>query len=670
MEGIMALNIGYGALVAAFIFALLSIVAFVIGGSIKNKPVLVCARICVFIALGLVTAATLNMVYALLNHNFKIEYVAEYTTRDLSPVYLICALWAGNLGTLLFWAWVVAIVGGLVIITSRERDRELAPYATAFVMITEAFLLALLLFVKNPFTEMAFTPTEGLGLSSLFEHLGMVTHPPILIAGYAAFIVPFAMAVAALITGKLGNEWLITARRWALISWLLIGAGIISGCWWSYVSLGDGSYWHWDSVENATLMPWLTATAFLHSISIQRKRSVLKVWSMALVILTFELVIFSTFLSRSDIIASIDTFKQTVFGPSFLVFLGATMLGSSMLVFLRRRQLEGKLQIESLVSKESTFLLTNLLLVASTLAILAGTVYMLLNRDARAFKASLAAPFFNQVNVPIFLAVILLAGLCTSIGWGKIAIGTLKRSLLLPLVAALLLGVVLLIFGVRGWYSVVGLALCCFVPFTAVAEWVKSTRARHRTRGDNYLKAFLGLIWDNKPRHGGYIIHIALIMIAVGVIGSSAFDVTREAALMQGESMTINGYTVVYDKFEYSPAQSRMIFTATVSIYRNGKLIGELKPVKYFDQSFNRDVNTAAIRATPFEDLYVTATAWNEAGLTAFKVRVFPLLVWIWIGGWLMMLGGLIAFWPDKRRNLLVQEDSNVKIEGGKQTGG
>lgn len=652
------LNIGYNLLIAAFVFAVVSIAAFIIGGTAKNKFVLISARVCLFAALGLVTAATLNMIYALLNHNFKIEYVANYTMRHLSPVYLVAALWAGNLGTLLFWAWVVAVVGAVVVITGRARDREIAPYATAVVMITEAFLLGLMVFVKNPFSEMTFAPSEGLGMSSLFEHIGMILHPPIQIAGYAAFFVPFGLALAALLTGKLGNEWLITARRWALMAWLLTGAGIVTGCWWSYVGLGDGSYWHWDSVENATLMPWLTATALLHSFSIQRKRNVFKVWSMLLVILTFELIIFSTFLSRSDIIASIDTFSQTRFGPAFLVFMGATTLIPLVLVFLRRRQLEGKGQIEFVVSKESTFLLTNLLLLASTLAILAGTIYVLLNRDARALKTILSAPFFNQVNIPIFLAVILVAGLCTAIGWGKLSLANLKRNLLWPLVSALALGLLIFLFSSWNWYAAVGLALCSLVPFTAIAEWVKSTRARHRTRGENYVKAFLGLIWDNKPRHGGYIVHIGLILMTMGIIGSSAFDVTEEAALRQGESMTVSGYTVVYEKMDYTPASGRMTFTATVSIYKNERFIGELKPVKYFDQSFNRDVNTAAIRANPIEDIYVTATAWNETGLTAFKVRIFPLLQWIWIGGWLMLLGGVIAFWPDKRNLVVIGEDS------------
>jgi cytochrome c-type biogenesis protein CcmF len=345
------------------------------------------------------------------------------------------------------------------------------------------------------------------------------------------------------------------------------------------------------------------------------------------------------------------------------------MLVSSTLVFLRRRQLEGKLQIKSLVSKESTFLLTNLLLVGSTLAILVGTVYMLLNSDARALKAAIATPFFNQVNVPIFLAVILLAGLCVAIGWGQVVIRNLKRSLLWPLVTALILGLGLFALGLS-WYSVVGLALCCFVPFTAVAEWIKSTRARHRTRGENYLKAFLGLIWDNKPRHGGYIIHIAIIFIAMGIIGSSALDVQKEVALMPGQSMTINGYTLVYDKLNYDSASGEMIFTADISIYKNGRLIGELKPVKYFDQSFNRDVNIAAVRSNPMEDLYVAAVAWNQAGLTAFNVKVYPLLQWIWIGGWLLMMGGVIAFWPDKRNLVIVGEDVALTTgESNKQEG-
>ena len=645
------MNIGLKFIAAAFIFSGVSVAAFFLGGVTKRRPVLVLARVCVFVALGLVTAATAYMVHLLLIHDFSFVYVAEYTSGDLPPLYLFSALWAGNQGSLLIWTWLVAVIGALLVITSRARDRELMPYATAVVMITEVFLLALMLYVNNPFEKMITTPLEGIGLTPFFKEIGIFLHVPVILAGYAGFTVPFAMAVAALLTGRLGNEWLITARRWALLSWLMLTAGMITGAWWSYTGMGGGSYWHWQPVENATLIPWLTATAWLHSIAMQRKRGVFKVWSMVLIIMTFGFVIFSFFLNRSDVItSSVNTFSKSAFGQAILGFLVAAMLVSSILVILRRRGLEGKLQIESVISKEGTFLLTNLLLIASALAILVGTVFTLLNRDAGGLHVSLAVPFLNQVNIPIFLAIILLAGICVTTGWRQVAIRSLWRILRWPLGASLLLGLTLLLFGLRGWYPIVGLAVCCFVPFTVAAEWVKSTGARHRNLGENYPKAFFGLVWSDKPRHGGYIVHIAIILISIGIIGSSAYSVSKEAALMPGESMAIGNYSLVFEKLNLNTAIGEMIFSADISVYKNSKLIGELTPVKYFDQAYNGEVNTASVRSSLVEDLYVTVVGWDKAGLTEFKVSIYPLTMWIWIGGWLMMLGGLIAFWPERQR--------------------
>jgi cytochrome c-type biogenesis protein CcmF len=653
---------GHHLLLAAFVFSLISIAGLFLGGITRNKWVLTCAGAGVFIALGLVTAATAYMIRLLLIHDFSFEFVAEYTSRGMPRLYLISALWAGNLGTLMLWTWLMAAVGALVVITSRARDREIAPYATAVVMITVAFLLALTVYVKNPFAQMSIVPDEGLGMNPLLKNIVMLLHPPVIMAGYAGFTVPFALAVAALLTGKLDNDWLVSARRWTLISWLLLGAGIIMGAWFSYTGLGAGSYWHWEPVENVSLIPWLSATAILHSMTIQRKRGACKVWSMMLIILTFGVVIFSTFLSRSDVIASGNTFSNSTFGPQFLVFLSAAMLLPLILVFLRRRRLEGKLQIESLASKESTFLITNLLLIVSAITILAGTIFVLLNTRARALPATQAVRFFNQVNVPIFVAVVLLAGICTTIRWGQTSKRSLGRKLLWPFIASVVLGVVLFLFGIRSLPAIVSFAACCFVPFAVANEWVKSTRARHRSRGENYFKAFPGLIWSDKPRHGGHIVHIALIMIAVGIIGSSAFGVSKEASLLPGQSTTIGGYTLVYNKLNYDPLPGRLTFTADVSVYKNGKFVAVLKPVSYFDASFNGEVETAAIRSTPADDLYITIAGWDATGLTAFKTSIYPLTMWIWIGGWVMLLGGLIAFWPERKRSesAAAEEDKPV----------
>ncbi len=658
---------GNALLTAAFICSLLAIAAFFIGGIIRRQAVLIMGKAAVFSTAGLVTAATLFMVMLLLNHNFAFEYAAEYTSSDLSGIYLVTALWAGNQGAMLFWTWLVALIGALLILSARQRDRIILPYALGVIMINEAFLLSIILFGKNPFAMMVAAPVEGLGLTPFFEHAGMLLHPPILMAGYAGMTVPFALAIGALITGKLDNDWIFSARRWAILSWLLLGAGIILGAWWNYASLGEGRFWHWDPIENASLLPWLTATAFLHSIAMQRKRGVLKAWSLSLIIITFGFVVFSTYLNRSDLIATVTTSTLLMvtqapdMGPSILVFLIATLVLSFGLVVIRHNRLESKRQIESVISKEGTFLLTNLLFLAAAGGILIGTIYTLLKGSTTILEQSLVAPFFNRVSIPILLAIILLTGICITTRWRRTNLNELGRSLLMPFIISIVLGIVLYLFGIRQWYAIIGLSLCVFAPFTAATEWIRSTRARSQGRRENYLKAFIGLIWADKPRYGGYIVHIAIILITIGFIGNSAFGTTKQAALKPGESMSVGAYSLSYEKLNYKPVSGKMVFTAQVAVNKNQGAGKEIAPVKYFDQSFNGEVNTAAVLTGPLEDLYVTVVGWDTEGRTEFRASVLPLVMWIWIGAWLMMIGGLIAFWPDRRHseNGLAEEDEN-----------
>ena len=376
----------------------------------------------------------------------------------------------------------------------------------------------------------------------------------------------------------------------------------------------------------------------------------LKVWNMVLIILTFSLAIFGTFLTRSGILSSVHTFGESTLGPFFLGFIGITLLGSLGLLYYRKEELKGEAEMESLVSRESTFLLNNLLLVGAAFAIFLGTVFPVISEVVRGVKISVGAPFFNQVNGPIFLAIILLIGVCALIGWRRASIKKLMRNFLWPLVAALILGISLFFLGIREWYALVAFSLCGFVLFSILYEWSRETGARHRMRRQNYLKAFWGLVWANKPRYGGYIVHLAIIFITIGVIGSSFYGVEKEATLIPGESITIKGYTLTYDNLDHYETQSKRVVTATLSVYNGEELIGKLVPEKYFHRSYEQAVTEVAIRTTLLEDLYVILVAWDEDGATAFKVLVNPLVNWIWIGGVVFVIGGLIAFWPDRQK--------------------
>jgi cytochrome c-type biogenesis protein CcmF len=656
-------DIGYIALFLALVASMYSALTFVFGVRGKHRALIESARNGLLAVCGLVSISVAVLLYALITHDFQIEYVANYTSRDLSSAYLISALWAGNDGSLLFWAWLLSVFAVVVILQRRIAGKELVPYAGLVMMVTEAFFLLLILTVSNPFHKLPFVPATGMGLNPLLENPGMIIHPPTLLAGYVGLTIPFAFAIAALLTRRLGDEWIIAIRRWTLLAWLLLGVGNIIGAWWAYVELGWGGYWAWDPVENAGLMPWLVATAFLHSIMMQRRRGMLKVWNMGLIILTFTLAIFGTFLTRSGILSSVHTFSESALGPFFLVFIGGTLLGSLGLLYFRSDELKGEAEMESLVSRESTFLLNNLLLVVVVIGIFLGTVFPVISEAVRGVKISVGPPVFNFFSGPIFLAIILLAGICTLIGWRQVSIKNLVRNFLGPLVTALILGIVLFIAGIREWYALVAFPVCAFVLATIFYEWFRGTRARHRMRAENYLKAFWGLLAANRPRYGGYIVHIAIILIAIGIIGSSLFDVEKEAVLKPGESMTIDKYTLTYDNIDQYQTQSKVVVTATLSVHNSNRLIGALIPEKYFHRSYQQPVTEVAIRSTAVEDLYVILVAWEEDGSTAFKVLVNPLVSWIWIGGGVLLLGGLIAFWPARRGSPVLKQTGEREKE-------
>lgn len=649
-------EIGYTSLALGLLVCIYTVAAYIVGQKASYPGLVDSARNGVLVAFGLVSLAAVALLYALVTHDFQVEYVARYTSSDLPLIYVLSAFWAGNAGSLLFWGWLLSLFATVVVLQNRSRNKELMPYALSIIMATQAFFLILIVFLSNPFEKLPSALTEGMGLNPLLQNPGMIIHPPALLAGYAIFTIPFAFAMAALLSRRLGDDWIRSVRRWTLLGWLLLGLGNLLGAQWAYVELGWGGYWAWDPVENAGLMPWLVGTAFLHSVMIQKRRGMLKVWNMVLIILTFNLSIFGTFLTRSGVLSSVHTFADSAMGPFFLGFIGVALLGSLLLLIYRRDDLKSENELDSLVSRESTFLFNNLLLVGATLAIFVGTIFPLVSEAVRGVKVSVSAPFFNQVVGPIFLAIILLTGICPLIGWRRASTNNLMRNFLYPLVAALIIGVGLFVSGIREWYALVIFPLCGFVLSTILLEWFRGVRARHRMRAENYLKALLGLVWGNKPRYGGYIVHIAILLIAVGIVGSSFYQVEEEAILERGESMSIKNYTLTYEETDYYQTQSKEVVAATLSVYNGEELIDTVTPEKYFHNVYEQPVTEVAIRSTLKEDLYVILGGTVEdfrlnlaGGPAHFTVIVNPLVSWIWIGAGVFLLGSAIAFWPDRR---------------------
>ncbi len=639
-------DLGYFSLALALVVALFSLLSALLGA--RGRPELVAAaRNGTFALLGLTSLASAVLAYAFLSHDFSLEYVASYSARGMSTVYTLAAFWAGNEGSLLFWSWVLALMAAVVL--WQKPRRAFLPYVLAVVAANEAFFLLLMLFVANPFVRLTFTPADGVGLNPLLENPGMLFHPITLLAGYAGFTIPFAFAIAALATGQVGEEWLRPARRYTLVAWLLLGVGNLLGAWWAYVELGWGGYWAWDAVENAGLMPWLAGTAFLHSAMIQKRRGMLKVWNMVLIIVTFNLCLFGTFLTRSGVVSSIHTFGISSLGPLFLGLISLSLFVSVFLLYRRLPSLKSEDKLDSLVSRESTFLINNLLLVAIAFATFLGTIYPAIYEAVRGVKVTVGPSFFNQVNGSLFLLFLLLMGICPLIGWRRATPRNLLRNLLIPAAAAALV-LVLLIIWTRTWYAVVGFVACAFVLAAILIEWSRGVRARHR-KGENYLTAFFRLLWGNRPRYGGYIVHVGIILIAVGVIGSSFYKVQAEASLNPGESFQIGKYTLKYEGMSDYPTEKKEVVSATLQVFNKGKPAGIMAPAETFHINYENPVSEVAIRSTPLEDLYVILMGWDQiGGLAAFKAYINPLMVWMWIGGFLFLLGTVIAIWPERRR--------------------
>jgi cytochrome c-type biogenesis protein CcmF len=646
-------QLGNVALVLALAASIFSIAAFIFGLRSGRRQLIDVAKKGVLAAAAFFSISVIGLLVALITHDFQIEYVYSYSSSGLSLPYLISALWAGNAGSLLFWGWIVSLAAAAVVWKKRPQGEEgLVPSATAVIMVVQLFFIILLLFVpnQNPFKELTSVPVEGAGLNPLLENPGMIVHPPLLLAGYALFVVPFAFAIAALLTRRHNDGWLVAIRGWALWAWLLLGLGNLIGAWWAYVELSFGGYWAWDPVENAGLMPWLMVTAFLHAALMQRRKGIFKLWSMLLVITAFTLTIFGTFLTRSDILSSVHTFGQTAVGPFFLGFLIISFFGSLGLLFYRRRDLEGETDVDSVISSEGTFLGVNLLLVGATFVIFLGTIFPSLSELFGGGRVSVDASYFNMAAVPIFLAIILLSGVCVLIGWRRLPLARLGRQLFWPSFVAMIVAIALLIFGVRQGVAVFVYSLSALVVSAIVSVWLRDLGVRWKRKHGSYFKEFFELILANRGRYGGFMVHLSLVVMAIGIAGSSLFDVKKEAVLAAGESMTVGEYQLTYQDRIPEGGSDKMTFIVIVEVFRGGKSLGIIKPKIQFYSAREQWIPRVAIRSTPAEDLWVVPISWDsEVTAIEFRALVSPLIVWIWVGGGFFLLGGLIALWPGRR---------------------
>ncbi|HEX9818581.1 MAG TPA: heme lyase CcmF/NrfE family subunit [Methylomirabilota bacterium] len=643
-------EVGTGVLLVALTLAVYGALVAAVGGR-RGRPALVQsaqhAALGVFV---LLTAALLLLIYAFLAFDFSVRYVANNTNLGTPFYYRITAVWGALEGSLVLWAWMLGLYTLLVVLRHRTTARELYPWVLTVMLGVLAFFVLVLTVPAPVFTRLAPVPADGRGLNPLLEDSGMITHPVALYLGFTGFTVPFAFAVAALVAGRVGDFWITTTRRWTIVAWYFLSLGLLIGGWWSYHVLGWGGYWAWDPVENAAFMPWLTATALLHSVMVQERRRMLRLWNLALVVLTFALTLFGTFLTRSGVIASVHAFTQGTIGVFFLAFLAVVVLVALGLIAWRWDSLGAQGELDSVISRESAFLLNNVMLVAAAFTVFFGTVFPLLSEAVRGVKVSVGAPFFNQVNVPLFLSLIFLMGVGPLIAWRRASLENLKRNFLGPVLVGVVAAALFRLLGVGSVLVAVSLALTLFVAACIAVDLFRATRAR-RAMGERTLPALGGLLLRHNRRYGGFLVHFAVLVVAVGVTGSQTWSVHTETTLARGEQAELAGYRIRFDGLRESQESNHGKVTGTFTVV-NGKAAGTvLEPAKKFYPQEQSPIAYVDYRLGFIDDIYLVLGdfAPDHTSVTV-KIQVNRMVSWIWLGGVVLTLGTVLSVLPERRK--------------------
>jgi cytochrome c-type biogenesis protein CcmF len=642
--------IGQLALALALILAVYSIGANFYGLRKGRGDFIASARHALWAMAAMVALAAGALWSALLRSDFNLEYVASYTSTTLPTVYKITALWGGQQGSLLFWTLLLSIFTGIVAFQNRERNSEISPYVLIVMAAVAVFFLGMLNFVTRPFDALIPAPVQGTDLNPLLQNYWMAIHPPSLYTGYVSTTVPFAFACAALMTGRLDDTWIRSTRRWALFSWFFLSLGNMFGARWAYEVLGWGGYWAWDPVENAAFMPWLVMTAYLHSVMVQERKDMLKVWNLALIGLAFALTLFGTFITRSGVISSVHSFTQSGLGPYFLSFLLIVVVGYTGLLLSRVRDLRSPAELESYLSREAAFLFNNLVLVGIAFAVFWGTIFPVISEAVRGVKITVGPPFFNKVNAPLALALIFLMGVGPLIAWRRASRKNLVQSFAAPAMAGVMTGLIAFVAGIREWYVLTGFSLAAFVLGTVIVEFERGVMARGRMVHEKPPRALVNLVAKNNRRYGGYIIHVGVALAFVGIIGSQFFKTEVKRSVKDGQSFQVGPYRLVYTGLSTLDTPHLENVSAHLSVMRNGKMIEVMEPAKLFYKAAQQPATKVAIRSTLAADLYVVLAGVDEkSGLATFDVFLTPLVSWLWLGGLIMALGTVVAIWPNAR---------------------
>jgi cytochrome c-type biogenesis protein CcmF len=654
-------ELGRAALVVTLGLAVYALVAGAMAAHLGRRRLAQSAQNALVAAFFSTLVASLVLVAALLRHDFSFAYVARTTSEALPTGYTLSAFWGGQEGSLLLWLLILTGFGATAVRLNRRWARDLIVWVVPVFAAVATFFAFLVVAIASPFVTQA-APPDGAGMTPSLQNPYMLAHPPLLYLGYVGLTVPFAFALGALLSGRLDERWLIATRRWTLFAWTALGIGQLLGAHWAYVEVGWGGYYAWDPVENAALMPWLAATAFLHSVMIQEKRGMLRVWNVLLVILAFSLSLFGTFLTRSGVVNSIHSFTQSSIGPWFLAFIAVTVAVSLALVFWRLPLLRSPTKLESPISREAAFLYNNLLLLALCLAILWGVVYPMVSEAIRGEAVVLGRSYYDFFLRAFGLPLLLLMGIGPLIAWRKASLRSLATTFRWPTLVALSTGAVLLALGAGS--SIPGLVaytFSAFVAATIVMEFARGTRARKALGATSWIGAFSSLMARNRRRYGGYVVHASIVLLAIGITGSSAFDSVKEAKLTKGESLAIGGYTLVYRSLDERQSANATEVRATLGVQRGDKDLGTLEAGKNaytIEQQVSNEVGIRSDKLTG-EDLFVIAEQIDADGSVYFRVFVKPLVNFIWLAGLVFLLGSVITLWPDgkEQRRLVARAD-------------
>lgn len=649
---------GHYAQVLAWFLAGIGIVAGLISGRNGSEAWLKTARNATLLVGVTTNLALISLGYLFYVSDFSVKYVWQFSNRAMESNYKLSAIWGGMDGSMLLWCGFLAIAAAIVAYLVNQYPKRLVAWALAILNVATFFFLTVVVFYTNPFRYLGqpFIPPDGNGLNPLLQNIYMQIHPPSLYVGFTLFTVPYAFCLGALLAGEKSNEWIRLTRRWTLVGWGFLTAGIMLGGHWAYLELGWGGFWAWDPVENASFMPWLTATAFLHSVMVQERKNMLKMWNVWLIVLTYALTIFGTFLTRSGVVQSVHAFAETDVGEVFLQYLAIVILAAVIITWKKRDLLKPERTIESFFSRESAFLLNNLLFLSICFATLWGVLFPILSEAVTGTKQTVSIPFFNKVNVPLFILLLLMMGIGPMIAWRKATLSNLRKAFLAPAITSLLMTVILLWAGIREIYPLFAYVISFFALMTIFVEYHKGVRTTQaKNQGQGIAAATNELIKRHRSRYGGYLIHIGVVVAAVSITASMAHKIEKEFSISRGELVSVGRFNFRLDDVRGEQNENYESLLTKMSVFNkdNGNLIEEMHPEKRYYIQSKETTTEVALRMGPREDIYIALAGWDDqSGKATYKVFINPLQVWLWVGGLIMIAGTVVVLIPDKRRTL------------------